>query len=349
MVIKKSQDELKLITALLRDVQTLRCEVFTARSLRLTTQKVAKRYDREGISFLTKTLPRLGKALDRALSGEVILDAEACAFKSMRGSKLPMFMGELFELVFSHDGQVLPNACTASIKQLRQICYLFYKYKLPYTAKQEQKVIASFIETEDDILSYDKLFNRIADKFNHASDEFARAHSLHSTSSGTSLGCDNVNSPSDSQDPYALPSVIAAILSGGIQIKSPNKDPMRTAGIYQQVARDISLRRSESEGVQTLFYDAFRDGLWEHMQEEQVGEDPLFGPHYEERFEQMYSTVIRARRLLNKVFESFDPTDIHPSLLGRMCLNESQLCIRLTRTSTLLSDMSATLPRRSTP
>lgn len=161
MQYNKSSDPLRIIATLLRDVQTLRSDVFDQRSYRLTTQKVIKRYEREGMSFLTKTLPRLGKALDKALLGEHCLDV--IGFRKKPGTNLPLFMGELFQLVFSSDGRVLPDPCVGSIRHLRQICYLFYKYKLPYTNKQENEVISSFERTEEEIKPHHEVFSSIAD------------------------------------------------------------------------------------------------------------------------------------------------------------------------------------------
>lgn len=160
----KSLDPYKqIIAALLVDVHTSHSEVFTKRSLRLTTCKVTSRIDREGPGFLTKALPRLGKALDKALSGEVLLDSAKVSFQSLPSSKLPRFLGELFQRIFSHDGRVLPVPCVKSIKTIRQICYLFYKYELPFETDQEQDVINRFVKTEEDILPYHNLFSEIAD------------------------------------------------------------------------------------------------------------------------------------------------------------------------------------------
>jgi hypothetical protein len=101
------------------------------------------------MSFLTKTLPRLGKALDRALSSNDPLD---CPYeRKLKGTKLPRFLGELFMRVFDSDGKVLPTPCVECIKSLREVFYLFYKYKLPYTTDQEQTVLQKFITTEEEV------------------------------------------------------------------------------------------------------------------------------------------------------------------------------------------------------
>jgi len=157
MATNKSLDPyLQIIVALLRDVQTLHSGVFTERDLRLTTAKLSKRFSREGYGFLTKTIPRLGKALDRALTGEVALDCSKLGFKPEPGSKLPRFLGTLFKTVFTHDGWILPTPCVQSIKVLRWIFGLFYKLELPCTSDQNQRVIDKFIETDRSLAGWNE-------------------------------------------------------------------------------------------------------------------------------------------------------------------------------------------------
>jgi len=149
MVLSKSLDEFKVIAALLCDVQTLHSEVFTPRALRLTIKKMESRYTREGKGLLTKTFPRLAKSLDRALTGEVSLDCTG--FRKIPGTKLPRFLGELFKRIFTHDGWVLPTPCVTSIKSIRQVLYLFYKYELPFDTDQEHQVLDQFERTDNDL------------------------------------------------------------------------------------------------------------------------------------------------------------------------------------------------------
>lgn len=143
---KSLDDSYSIIAALLHDLSL--CGIgFDRVSERNTLKQVRARMQLEGESFLTKTLPRLGKALDRALTG-IPLDATKLRWKAKPGSKLPMFMGELFERVFHQNGTVLPYPCVQTVRHMRTLLYLFYKYELPYSDEQEQAVIASFVETE---------------------------------------------------------------------------------------------------------------------------------------------------------------------------------------------------------
>jgi len=147
------QDEHKLVHALLTDIHMSHGVVFNTRSLKQTCKKVDDRIRFEGLSFLTKTLPRLGKALDKALSGYTTLSATKLGFKPQLNSELPRFLGEFFNLVFDPSGTVLQYPCAESVRVLRQVLYLFYKYELPYSEAQEQQVIQAFQKTEDDLLN----------------------------------------------------------------------------------------------------------------------------------------------------------------------------------------------------
>lgn len=148
----KSLDDVRnIIAALLLDVHHVHGVVFNKSAYRLTCQKVCRRVDSEGKSFLTKTLPRLGKCFDKALAGEYKLTKAVHGFKTMRDSELPMFMGELFSKVFAKDGEVLPEPCTLSVRTLRDILYLFYKYELPYKDEDKTIVVQSFEKTEQTI------------------------------------------------------------------------------------------------------------------------------------------------------------------------------------------------------
>lgn len=113
--------------------------------------EILNRVQAEGICFLTKTLPQcLGKALDRALNGHDVLQTPG--FKSRPGSKIPSFLGVLFERVFNPDGYPLRQGVdTAALRDLRTLAYFCYKLELSYDKETEQSVLQSFIETEDEL------------------------------------------------------------------------------------------------------------------------------------------------------------------------------------------------------
>jgi hypothetical protein len=151
-VVTNSLDNSKVIALLCNDVHTLLPGVFTPRSLKLTQRKLISRCEREGIGFLMKTLPRLGRSLDRALTGEVPLDS--LNFQKKFESQLPKLFGELFERIFAHNGWILPDPCKHSVKLLRQLLFVYYKYETPYDKSLENEKIFSFIKTEEEISSW---------------------------------------------------------------------------------------------------------------------------------------------------------------------------------------------------
>lgn len=156
MVLNKSLDENKLIAALLHDVFRRHEAAFNCSSQKNTLNKVSSRLVSEGVGFLTKSLPRLGKAFDKALSLTQPLIATSIGFEPAEGAVYPKFLGELFKLVLTPDGGPLPEPSVHAIRDIRQVCYLFYKYELPYTAEQEQQVISQFVKTEEDLTTIDK-------------------------------------------------------------------------------------------------------------------------------------------------------------------------------------------------
>jgi hypothetical protein len=153
MATLKSLDDYDIIAAMLHDVHKTHGSWFSYSSYVRTLRKVRVRLNREGIGFLTKTLPRLGKAFDKALSSNTPLNASELRFASLPGSSLPRFLGEAFSRVLDSDGSLLPDPCVACVGVIRDVCYLFYKYKLPFTGEQEQEVINKFVKTEDDLLT----------------------------------------------------------------------------------------------------------------------------------------------------------------------------------------------------
>jgi len=148
-VLAKSLDHVNMIACLLSDAySTLGMEV-PPRYHRLTVQKIANRCKREGYGFFTKSLPRLGKNLDKVLAGQGTFDCTG--FRKIPGTKIPILFGNLFNRVLDSDGGVLLNPCVESIRSLRQVLYCFYKYELPYDKKLEQKAITSFVQAEEDV------------------------------------------------------------------------------------------------------------------------------------------------------------------------------------------------------
>jgi hypothetical protein len=130
----------KSLTAFFKDVGNQ----FQMRTqdLRLDTNLCLHRYVYEGISFVTKTLPKFGKHFDVCLkSGEF---TPTSLFKRGKGV-LPCFMQGLTKKVFNTDGTLLDNPDCDAIRLIRQICGMFYKLEMDYPKELEDVGVSNFV------------------------------------------------------------------------------------------------------------------------------------------------------------------------------------------------------------
>jgi len=102
--------------------------------------EMRRRVGNEGLSFLTKRLPSLGKSFDAFLAGGP--PPNFTGFALRKDAVVPRFLGSLWSSVYPMVTSELV------LKHLRQILYFLYKLKLPYQDELITKVIESFIETD---------------------------------------------------------------------------------------------------------------------------------------------------------------------------------------------------------
>lgn len=144
-------------------VALIQCDPLRAnrqKDLKHDIETVKSRCYAEGLSFLTKTLPKLGKALDNGLSRtEFLLPRE---FKHAHdNTSIPAFLQAYFNLVFDESGALLTDASPGAVKHLRQVLFFAYKLELPYSTESESAVMATFVETDRDLkLSDDERLDR---------------------------------------------------------------------------------------------------------------------------------------------------------------------------------------------
>ncbi|DAD50968.1 RNA-directed RNA polymerase [ssRNA phage SRR6255746_3] len=142
--LKSRFEYLELLVATLSDNPLSLSQKDLQRDIKTIRSRVAQ----EGLSFLTKTLPKLGKALDAVMAGDT--------FDLPRGfprgkGKRPAFLQAYFKRVLGNDGELLDDADVDAIKHIRQVCYMLYKLELPYSAKTEQAVLDGFVRTEQEL------------------------------------------------------------------------------------------------------------------------------------------------------------------------------------------------------
>jgi len=131
---------------------------------------VAARLVKEGTSFFTKTLPKLGKQLDKLLAAEpdeLPPDDPFPGFgKGESGSKIPKFLGCLFSEVLTADGKERSDASPEAYGNIRLLTGLFYKTEWPLTPELSEKVITQFLQTEEELPEEGASINQIIDRFN---------------------------------------------------------------------------------------------------------------------------------------------------------------------------------------
>lgn len=106
------------------------------------SEEIRNRFEHEGMSFLTITLPVLDEALVQGLTEGRITPHLFKGFKPLRrGGKLPALLSGFFMRVFELDGSLMDEPCIASIRAIRQVTRAFKKVKLPCS---EERVNAAF-------------------------------------------------------------------------------------------------------------------------------------------------------------------------------------------------------------
>jgi hypothetical protein len=115
--------------------------------LRLIRRRVAK----EGMSFFTKTLPSLGRAVDTALANSQPFVGPSTFGRKSKGSSLPVMFYWLTRRLWDDSGDELHAANAMDVLWLRQLTYAYYKLETPFTEKQLAKACASYVATEREI------------------------------------------------------------------------------------------------------------------------------------------------------------------------------------------------------
>jgi len=116
---------------------------------------VMARVEHEGLSFLTITLPDLGKSAQSWLDQGRVTNHPA--FLTERGGSLPRFLGGFFSRVFDRDsGLLLDEPCIDSIRAIRQLTLMFGKILLPCSPARQKRAIQKYIECELEVREFDR-------------------------------------------------------------------------------------------------------------------------------------------------------------------------------------------------
>jgi hypothetical protein len=170
---EKPIDALKCAVLAASTIQDDPLSITSPKDLKFDMQLVKRRTELEGLSFLTKTLPSLGKALLQGLK----VNHFPVGF---RGFKLdsdgrPLFLGAYLKVAF--DEAMPQDMRSKAVSHILQVAHMFYKLKTGYSDEASAAVLDRFssVETElnsvcileDDTLKVaTHLVGRIFDGFN---------------------------------------------------------------------------------------------------------------------------------------------------------------------------------------
>jgi len=139
------KSHISLLQSVLNELGT-RCCTSTTRDWKTIT----RRYEHEGMSFLTISLPKFCEDLQKGLSNSKV-DPSLFAGYAKSG-ELPRFLGGFLDRVFDRlSGRLLDVPDIEAIYSLRQITLLFSKVKLPCSDTRNKAAIAKYVKCEEDV------------------------------------------------------------------------------------------------------------------------------------------------------------------------------------------------------
>lgn len=114
--------------------------------------EIERRYEREGMGFLTITLPTLSEALETGLELGHIAPHMFHGFKPCkRGGRLPALLSGFFMRIFRIDGSLFDHPCIASIRAIRQVCRLFKKVELPCSSARIKRAYERYVSNDGQV------------------------------------------------------------------------------------------------------------------------------------------------------------------------------------------------------
>lgn len=161
----ESLDISQSLTAFLKDVGN-QFQVSVSNQRR-NERYLLKRLAHEGIGFVTKTLPKLGKAIDASLRDGRI---HPVPVKTSRRGSLPLCLTGLINLVFDADGTLREYPSHEAIRYIRQLCYMYYKLDGGYPKELVDECIETFVAVDEELVHCDTVSPEIAGVLHHAAE-----------------------------------------------------------------------------------------------------------------------------------------------------------------------------------
>lgn len=143
------KSQLLLTQQLLAELGRLLCTSTTRDS-----QTISSRFEHEGLSFLTITLPSFAADFQKSLELGKVANDTFLSFRKRAG--LPAFLRGFLSLVFdARSGVLLDNPSIEAIDAIRQVTMLHGKLLVPCTESRIQKSFQGYVECENHVKKYD--------------------------------------------------------------------------------------------------------------------------------------------------------------------------------------------------
>jgi len=126
-----------------------RCAVDTTRDF----ETVVGRFEHEGLSFLTITLPAFGKAFERWLDQGQVCLSDMSGFAASRG--LPRFLGGFLRLVFDSNGALRSDASVDAVVAVRQLCGVFGKLFIQADEARTNAAMHQYLSTDEEVAEWE--------------------------------------------------------------------------------------------------------------------------------------------------------------------------------------------------
>lgn len=124
----------------------------------LDLKKIEERYEHEGLSFLTITLPNYCADFEKSLDNGYV-DRQSFKGFTFKGG-LPLFLGGFLDLVFYRDsGRLRDDYSIDAIIGIRQITRMYSKLQIECTRARNNAAIDKYIACEQDVKDADLRFN----------------------------------------------------------------------------------------------------------------------------------------------------------------------------------------------
>lgn len=111
----------------------------------------SRRFSNEGLTFLTKVLPTLGKAIDTALSGNAPFQLPTSFTRKKKADATPKFLGSAMRLIFDDEGRLRKEVDPNLVRWIRTFTFYAYKVELPFDEEQTQSFCENFVQCDQEI------------------------------------------------------------------------------------------------------------------------------------------------------------------------------------------------------